>query len=83
MRLKTIIKLLIDAHKKDLEEKLWQQWLVEFGRMDSTNFISFEKYKAESLKVVDDTKLDKEEILRKAEIIKNAHQTVKTTEQEV
>lgn len=79
MRLKTITKLLIDAHKKDLEEKLWQKWLVDYGRMDETNFISFEKYKDGAFRVVD-TKVDKEEILKKAEIIKNAHQKVKITE---
>ena len=57
--------------------------MVDYGRMDDTNFTSFEKYKTESLKVVNNTKLDKEEILRKAEIIKNAHQKVKITERKV
>ena len=83
MTLKRITKLIIDANKKDLESKLWQQWLVEFGRMDNTNFVSFEKYKSESFKVEDNAKYDKEEILKKAEIIKNAHQKVKVTEPEV
>jgi len=74
MKLKVISNLLIDAHKKDLEDKLWQQWLVEFGRMDNSNFISFEEYKSKVFKVVNTTKLDKEQILKDAELIKMAHQ---------
>ena len=74
MKLKVITKLLVDAHKKDLEDKLWQQWLVEFGRMDNSNFISFEEYKSKVFRVVNNVQVDKEKILREAEIIKKAHQ---------
>lgn len=77
MKLKLITRLLIDAHRQDLEEKLWQQWLVEFERMDSSNFISFEKYKDDAFKLVDNTKYNKEQILKDAEAIKKADQASK------
>jgi hypothetical protein len=69
MRLKTITKLLIDAHKKDLEDRLWQQWLVDYSRMDGEHFISWENYKKESIKPPA-SKVDAETVLKDAEIIK-------------
>lgn len=70
MKLKIITKLLRDAHRQDLEEKLWQQWLIEFGRMDKENFISFEKYKADAFRIVDNAKYDTEQILKDAEEVR-------------
>jgi hypothetical protein len=72
MRLKTITKLLIDAHNKEIEDKLWQQWLVDYGtHMDKDNFISFEKYKEETFKPKAE-KIDAEKVLKDAEEIKAA-----------
>jgi len=78
-------KLLLDAHAEYAEEKLYQQWLVDYARMDSTNMLSFEQYKNnfKPVRKNKDVKYDKEKILADAELIKNAHQKVKTTEQEV
>lgn len=70
IKLRTITKLLLDATIKEAEEKLWQQWLIEFGRMDNTNFVSFEKYKTDAFKTVENIKVEKpstEEILKDAE----------------
>lgn len=38
-------KLIRKAHEKDIEDKLWEQWLVDYRFMDSETFISFEEYK--------------------------------------
>jgi hypothetical protein len=73
LRLKTIAKLLIDAYKKDAEDRLWQQWLVLFSGMDRDNFISFEKYKSEFFKP-ELKRVDAETILKDAEEIKMADQ---------
>lgn len=50
MRLKTVTKLLIDANNKDIDNKLWQRWLVDYARMDSKTFIGFKDYKKSLLK---------------------------------
>jgi hypothetical protein len=70
MRLKKITKLLKDAHRQDLENKLRQQWLVYLARMDSTNYISCEKYIADAFRVIDNLQLDKEKILKDAEEVR-------------
>lgn len=80
MRLRTITKLIVDAHSRELEHLLWQKWLVDYGRMDSTNFISFEDYMANAFKiVVGNSRLNKDEIIKQAEAIKKAHQESRKT----
>lgn len=64
--------LLTDAFKRDCENRLWEQWLVDYGRMNSEDFMSFEDYKNRSVKVA--TTLDKQQILLDAELIKQADQ---------
>jgi hypothetical protein len=64
-----ITQLLIGANKKDMEDRLWQQWIVDYGRMDSEHFISFEDYKKEFIKP-EPEKVDIEDVLRDAEKIK-------------
>lgn len=51
MKLKTVTKLLIDANNQDIENKLWQRWLVDYARMDGKTFIGFKDYKKSLLKV--------------------------------
>ncbi|WP_346877550.1 hypothetical protein [Clostridium sp. UBA5712] len=41
-------ELISKAYEKDAEEKLWQQWLVDYRLMDQETFISFEEYKSKS-----------------------------------
>ncbi len=43
-------ELIQEVYKKQLDEKLWQRWLVDYARMDGENFISFDDYKNELLK---------------------------------
>lgn len=44
------IELIPEAYKKQLNNKLWQRWLVDYARMDEKTFKSFEEYKKELLK---------------------------------
>jgi hypothetical protein len=61
--------LLIDAYEKDLEDKLWQQWLAIYPNMSNENFISFEDFKKETFKPKVE-KINAEEVLKDAESIK-------------
>jgi hypothetical protein len=61
--------LLVDAYEKDLEDKLWQQWLAIYPNMSNENFISFEDFKKEAFKPKLE-KIDVEEVLKDAESIK-------------
>lgn len=70
MRLKHITKLLIDAHEKDIDEQLWQQYALQYPGMDETTFVTFENYKLKALGTV--VKADKEQILKDADLIKKA-----------
>ncbi len=59
-------ELISKAYEKDAEEKLWQQWLVDYRLMDQETFISFEEYKSKgrtsSANIGDSEKLTKEQI---------------------
>lgn len=46
------IELIPEAYKKQLDNKLWQRWLVDYARMDKDNFIGFEEYKKELIKPI-------------------------------
>lgn len=70
--LKNITSLLVDAFKRDTEAKLWQQWLVNYGRMNGDNFISFDDYKSRMFQPK--TTIPKGQILADAEKIKIADQ---------
>ena len=76
MKIKTITKLLYDAYEKDIEDKLWQQWLVDYSRMNSEHFTSFQDYKKESMKPAL-AKVDIEEVLKEAEEIKRLDQSTR------
>ena len=66
------VEQIIIAYRKDAEDILYKQWLVDYGNMDEENYMSFEKYIDKAFS--DPTKLDKIEILSEAEKIKNADQ---------
>jgi len=74
IKINVITKLIISAIEKEMEDKLFQQWLIDYGRMDKETFISFENYKSKSFKKGNDNKLDVKEILEKAEAIKKLDQ---------
>ena len=63
------MEMYIKAKKENAEDKLWQQWLVDFARMDHESFTSFENYKKEAFGPKAEA-LDKEKILEEAEKIK-------------
>ena len=65
--------MLVDAYEKDIEDRLWQQWLVQFANMDKDNFISFDNYKKELMKPAS-KKVDIEQVLKEAEEIKRLDQ---------
>lgn len=57
-------ELISKAYEKESEDRLWEQWLVDYRLMDKETFIDFEEYKNKSrvsaIKV--DEKLTKEQI---------------------
>lgn len=57
-----------------MEDRLWDQWKVDYARMDKETFVSFEDYKAKAFKEKVENKIDIKEILEKAEKIKNMDQ---------
>lgn len=66
-------EFIANAYRKDLEERLWQKWLVDYRYMTKENFISFEEYKEKVFGSdnQEQSNLSKEEILRQAEEIEN------------
>ena len=74
--MKNVTRLLVDAHRKDIEDRLWQQWLVDFGKMNAETFMSFKDYKDLAFKAKTKTveKADIKQILEAAERIKEVDQ---------
>ena len=60
---------IVKAFEKERDDYLWQQWLVDYRRMDKDNFISFAEYKEEFTKVNPDENLSFEEIEEKVKKI--------------
>lgn len=63
----TFIDFIYTAMSKELEDRLWEKWLVDYGRMSESDFISFEEYKAKHFQEIE-SKTD-EEVLEDAENI--------------
>lgn len=74
MDFEDVLAMYLKAIEKNAIEQLWQQWLVDFSRMDKEHFISFSNYKKEAFKPKNNNKLNKEEILSEAQKIKQADQ---------
>lgn len=70
------LDLINTAYQKDAEDRLWQQWLVDYSHMDKENFMSFENYKNKVFKNESENnrKIDIKEIIDEAEAIKNLDQ---------
>ena len=63
-------ELISKAYEKYIEDKLWEQWLVDYRFMNNETFISFEDYKKRSQKTTTvDTNLTKDEIENKVKSI--------------
>ena len=58
------------AYEKKVEDQLWQQYLVDRAGMDDTNFMTFDRYRIKAFGTK--TKVDKEQVLKDAELIKAA-----------
>ena len=57
--------MLIDsAFRKELEEALWERWLVDYKNMTKDTFISFEDYKSKFMQPKILIKESKEELLK-------------------
>ncbi|WP_200415937.1 hypothetical protein [Virgibacillus salexigens] len=54
---------------KDLEDKIWEKWLVDYSRMGEGDFISFDEYKDRHFKKENKQQKSDEEILNDAENI--------------
>lgn len=71
-----VIEMYLKARKENTEEKLWQQWLVDYSRMNSEHFTSWDDYKKESIKPLL-KKVNVEEVLKDAEEIKRLDQSTR------
>lgn len=84
MKLNRITKMIKDAYKNEIEDMLWEQWLVDYTKMDTReNFVSFEDYKNNAFKT-NETK-NKNKIKNKdennvAKILKDAEEARKLVE---
>ncbi|MVX62237.1 hypothetical protein GKZ28_00795 [Clostridium chromiireducens] len=39
------LEFIFKAYEKELEDRLWDRWLVDYRWMNESNFVSFEDYK--------------------------------------
>ncbi|WP_419867585.1 hypothetical protein [Clostridium perfringens] len=65
------IEFINKAYEKELEDKVWEKWLIDYRYMSKDNFISFEEYKEHiiSKNINVESTLSKEEILKEVEEI--------------
>jgi len=67
---KSGIEFIKNAYKKESEEMLYKQWLVDYKRMTKDNFISFKDYKDKVFKTENKVQnLNKEQISDKVRSI--------------
>lgn len=69
----TVIEMYEKAIKENIMDQLWQQFLVDYSRMDSKHFISWIDYQKEFTKPVPQ-KVSVKEVLEDAEMIKKLDQ---------
>lgn len=60
MDFKDGIALIKKAAEGDVEDKLWERWLVDYSKMDQNSYKSFENYKTEALGLNVDTRTQQE-----------------------
>lgn len=65
------IEFINKAYEKEIEDKVWEKWLIDYRYMSKDNFISFEEYKKHfiSKNINVESTLSKEEILKEVEEI--------------
>jgi hypothetical protein len=75
MECNDFIELYSKAIYKSQEERLWQQWLIDYSRMDSEHFINYENYKKKNIKnKTENNSINIENIIKEAEKIKKSDQ---------
>lgn len=57
------------AIETDIEDKVWDRWLVDYRKMDKDNFTNFEDYKNKMLGINECVEITKEELLKESEYI--------------
>lgn len=67
------MELYIKALEGNLDERLYQQWLVEITRMTEENNMGFEEYKRKSIQPPAE-KIDANKVIEDMEKIKNLDQ---------
>lgn len=55
--------------EKDLEDKIWEKWLVDYSNMGEGQFIPFDEYKERHFKPKTKQRKSEQEILKDAEDI--------------
>ena len=61
-------------YNKEIEDRIWDRWLIDYKNMTEDNFINFEDYKSKLIiknQSVEEDKVTKEELLLLAEEIEN------------
>lgn len=51
MNFKEVLKLLNIVNEKEIDKKLWEQWLVEWQHMTKENFEDFKTYKEKRIQL--------------------------------
>mgnify|MGYP000008066379 CR=1 FL=1 len=74
-----LLNMYIKAKKENATEQLWQQFLVDYSRMDKEQFTSFEDYKIKAFGIKIENNNDVDKIISEAELIKQADQRNKST----
>ena len=67
--LDTLVDLIGKAQEKDVEDTLWQKWLVEIQNMDKESFVPFDKYKEQHMEKKHEETRSEQEVLEDAENI--------------
>jgi hypothetical protein len=70
------IELIPEAYKKQLDDKLWQRWLVDYARMDNAHFIGFEEYKKKLIKPIQSKEATESKPKTKQEIYAQADRII-------
>lgn len=67
-------EIILKAYDKEIEDRIWDRWLIYYKNMTEDNFINFEDYKSKLIiknQSVEEDKVTKEELLLLAEEIEN------------
>lgn len=67
-------EIILKAYDKEIEDRIWDRWLIDYKNMTEDNFINFEDYKSKLIiknQSVEEDKVTKEELLLLAEEIEN------------